>query len=43
MQSTIPLSVPYLFGPDAYWQTLDWERSFKIGMETVGLPYSGNY
>jgi octaheme c-type cytochrome (tetrathionate reductase family) len=37
------LIVPYLFGPGAYWQTLDWDTAFKVGMESVGLPYSGKY
>jgi len=27
----------------AYWKGFNWEASFKAGMETAGLPYSGKY
>ena len=37
------LIVPHLFGPEGYWKTLDWEKSFKKGMEAAGLEYSGKY
>lgn len=37
------LIVPYLFGPGAYWSTLDWQKSFQEGMKAAGLPYSGKY
>lgn len=37
------LIVPHLFGPEGYWKTLDWQKSFEIGMKSVGLPYSGKY
>jgi octaheme c-type cytochrome (tetrathionate reductase family) len=37
------LIVPYLFGPGAYWETLDWQTSFEKGMKAAGLPYSGRY
>ncbi len=37
------LIVPHLFGPDGYWKTLDWQKSFEIGMQAAGLPYSGQY
>ncbi len=35
--------VPHLFGPGGYWKTLDWQKAFRDGMKTVGLPYSGKY
>lgn len=37
------LIVPHLFGPEGYWNTLDWRKSFEKGMEAAGLPYSGKY
>jgi len=33
----------HIYGEDGFWSTFDWERSVKIGMETSGLPYSGEY
>ena len=35
--------IPYLFGPGAYWQTRNWQKSFSDGMKAAGLPYSGQY
>ena len=37
------LIVPHLFGPEGYWKTFDWDKSFRIGMQSVNLPYSGKY
>ncbi len=37
------LLVPHLFGPDGYWETLDWQKAFVDGMKAAGLPYSGRY
>jgi octaheme c-type cytochrome (tetrathionate reductase family) len=37
------LLAPLLSGPDGYWNTLDWQRALKKGMESVGLPYSGEF
>jgi octaheme c-type cytochrome (tetrathionate reductase family) len=37
------LIVPHLFGKGGYWKTYDWDSASKQGMETVGLPYSGEY
>jgi octaheme c-type cytochrome (tetrathionate reductase family) len=37
------LIVPHLFGPEGYWSTLDWQKSFEKGMKAAGLPYSGKY
>ena len=37
------LLAPHLFGKGGYWKTLDWDQSFKNGMESLGLKYSGKY
>ena len=39
------LAVPHLFGQDeaAYWKSYDWGKSLKAGMDSVGLPFSGEY
>lgn len=42
------LLVPHLYpaGKDdttAYWKNLDWQKAFETGMQSVGLPYSGDY
>jgi octaheme c-type cytochrome (tetrathionate reductase family) len=37
------LIVPNLFGPEGYWNTFDWDQASRIGMETAGLGYSGNF
>ena len=37
------LIVPKLFGKGGYWATYDWNQAAKLGMESVGLPYSGEY
>ena len=37
------LIVPKLFGKGGYWKTYDWNQSAKLGMESVGLPYSGEF
>ncbi|MCK4501811.1 MAG: tetrathionate reductase family octaheme c-type cytochrome, partial [Desulfuromonadales bacterium] len=33
----------HIYGSDGFWDTADWERSIKIGMEVSDLPYSGEY
>lgn len=35
------LIVPRLFGEGGYWKTFDWINASRIGMETVGLEFSG--
>jgi cytochrome c len=35
--------VPKLFGPGGYWKTFDWDAASKLGMESVSLPYSGEF
>lgn len=42
-KQTKMILLPNLFGKDGYWTTLDWDRSFRIGMDSVGQPYSGSY
>jgi len=37
------LIIPHLFGKEGFWKTWDWDLASKIGMETVGLDYSGEY
>jgi octaheme c-type cytochrome (tetrathionate reductase family) len=34
---------PKTVGEEGYWTTFDWDQSARLGMETVGLPYSGEY
>jgi len=41
--NTKMLLAPHLFGKGGYWKTLDWDQSFKSGMESSGLTYSGEY
>ncbi len=33
----------YVYGEDGFWSTADWQPSIKIGMETSGLSYRGEY
>ncbi len=33
--------VPQLFGKDGFWKTFSWDKAAKLGMDEVGLPYSG--
>ena len=40
---TRKLLAPHLFGKGGYWDSLDWDKSFKSGMESSGLTYSGEY
>lgn len=35
--------VPKLFGKDGYWSTVDWNKSFALGMKSAGLSYSGEF
>lgn len=37
------LIIPHLFGENGYWKTFDWNKSAELGMESVGLEYSGNF
>ena len=37
------LIVPNLFGKNGFWKKWGWQQAFKIGMESVGLDYSGEY
>ena len=37
------LLVPNLEGPEGFWKTLDWQKSFAAGAEAAGLEYSGEY
>jgi len=39
----LTLIVPKLFGKDGYWKTYDWNQAAKLGMESVDLPYSGEF
>ncbi|MBZ0178471.1 MAG: tetrathionate reductase family octaheme c-type cytochrome [Melioribacteraceae bacterium] len=38
---------PHLYssheGEGAFWKDFDWDKANKIGMEKIGLPYSGKY
>ena len=42
---TNTLLIAQLFGdsPDAYENSLDWDRAIRAGMLAAGLPYSGKY
>ncbi|CAG36715.1 hypothetical protein DP1986 [Desulfotalea psychrophila LSv54] len=33
--------VPKLFGKNGYWKSLNWQKSFSLGMEAAGLSFSG--
>ena len=33
----------HVYGKDGFWSTFDWGSAAKIGMESTGLPYSGEY
>jgi hypothetical protein len=37
------LVIPKLFGKGGYWATYDWNQAAKLGMESAGLPYSGEF
>jgi octaheme c-type cytochrome (tetrathionate reductase family) len=37
------LIVPKLFGEDGYWKNWDWDLAARLGMESIDLPYSGEY
>ncbi len=37
------LIVPQLVGKNGYWETFDWNKAAKGGMEAVKLAYSGEY
>lgn len=37
------LAVPKLFGKGGYWKTFSWDAASKLGMESVGLEYSGKH
>ncbi len=30
-------------GKDGYWKTFDWPSAIEIGMQKMGMPYSGKY
>lgn len=34
---------PQTVGETGYWTTFNWDQSARLGMEAVGLPYSGAY
>lgn len=36
------LIVPHLFGKDGFWKTFDWVTASEIGMESIGLEFSGS-
>lgn len=37
------LIVPRTFGPGGYWTEFDWDKAARLGSESTGLPYSGEY
>jgi hypothetical protein len=34
---------PKTVGEGGFWTEFNWQQAFRLGMETVGLPYSGEY
>lgn len=34
---------PKTVGEGGYWTDFDWNQAFELGMEVIGLPYSGEY
>jgi octaheme c-type cytochrome (tetrathionate reductase family) len=37
------LLTPRTWGPGGYWTEFDWDKACRVGSETTGLPYSGQY
>ncbi len=37
------LLAPLLSGPNGYFTLMDWKKSLTLGMEAIGLPYSGQF
>ncbi|MFZ5572365.1 MAG: tetrathionate reductase family octaheme c-type cytochrome [Thermodesulfobacteriota bacterium] len=37
------LLAPIVTGPNGYFTLMDWEKAFTLGMEALGLPYSGQF
>ena len=37
------LITPQVFGKDGFWETFDWDKASRAGMDASGLPYSGEY
>jgi octaheme c-type cytochrome (tetrathionate reductase family) len=37
------LLAPLLSGKDGYWNTFDWQRALTKGMQSFGLPFSGQF
>jgi octaheme c-type cytochrome (tetrathionate reductase family) len=37
------LITAHVYGEDGFWSTFDWASAAEIGMDSSGLPYSGEY
>ena len=37
------LLTPRTWGPGGYWTEFDWDKACRLGAETTGLKYSGQY
>lgn len=37
------LLTPRTWGPGGYWSEFDWDKAARLGSETTGLAYSGEY
>ncbi|MBN1968312.1 MAG: tetrathionate reductase family octaheme c-type cytochrome [Candidatus Delongbacteria bacterium] len=37
------LLIPKLFGKGGYWDSVDWDQAFKLGMSYAGFEFSGKY
>jgi len=37
------LLTPLLSGPNGYWKHLDWQKGLKLGADSLGLPFSGEF
>ncbi|MCH5372721.1 MAG: cytochrome C, partial [Planctomycetes bacterium] len=37
------LLTPKTFGPGGYWSEFDWEKACRLGCESTGLEFSGEY
>lgn len=42
-KKTKTLIVPKLVGPDGFFQSFDWNKAAKAGMQELSRPYSGEY
>lgn len=42
-KANLYLLTPRTWGPGGYWTEFDWDKACRLGSETTGLKYSGQY